>query len=154
MHVIWAGLTKLTPIQRLWMGKKLKQQNKLSAFANKIYLYSIITDYHTNSRSNALDANCNKYKIENNTLLWQHCGSNFPARILHGLESFLNYHYPDLKGQWQTDEVNNESRFQNGSVIRDYGYHILNFAEAAANDRIIHTDDRYAEFKNEVLFEA
>ena len=56
----------------------------------------------------------------------------------------LDYLYPTHKGQWRHDVIRPEEKFQNENTHIDCGFHILNFAEAALEDRLITT--QHADF--------
>lgn len=65
---------------------------------------------------------------------------DLPADLLQDIECMLDYIYPTYKGQWTHDVIRPEEQFQNGNTHIDCGFHILNFAEAALEDRLITTD--------------
>jgi Ulp1 protease family, C-terminal catalytic domain len=66
--------------------------------------------------------------------------NGLPDELLEDIECMLDYLYPSNKGQWTHDVIRPEEQIQNGTTHIDCGFHILNFAEAALEDRLIKTD--------------
>ena len=63
--------------------------------------------------------------------------AELPEELLQDIECMLDYIYPTYKGQWVHDVIRPEEQIQNIRTHVDCGFHILNFAEAALEDRLI-----------------
>ena len=66
--------------------------------------------------------------------------NGLPEELSQDIECMLDYLYPTYKGQWTHDVIRPEEQIQNGRTHIDCGFHILNFAEAALEDRLITID--------------
>lgn len=65
------------------------------------------------------------------------------------IKSFLDYHYEGKVGKWRVEYVRDEDCFQDVTFQSDCGYHLLNFAEGAINDRRrVPPGNAFTEFKN------
>ena len=66
--------------------------------------------------------------------------NGLPEELSQDIECMLDYLYPTYKGQWTHDVIRPGEQLQNGGTHIDCGFHILNFAEAALEDRLITID--------------
>lgn len=77
--------------------------------------------------------------------------NELPHEVLQDIECMLDYIYPTYKGEWTHDVIRPEEQIQNARTHIDCGFHILNFAEAALEDRLITTDHAdFNKFKHKV----
>lgn len=66
--------------------------------------------------------------------------NGLPEELSQDIECMLDYLYPTYKGQWTHDVIRPVEQIQNGRTHIDCGFHMLNFAEAALEDRLITID--------------
>lgn len=77
---------------------------------------------------------------------------NLPPYLIRDVNSFLDYYYPKKKDEWVVEDLLQEERFQNPLCEVDCGYHILNYIEAACENRRIHSQgNEFVKYKYHVI---
>ena len=77
-----------------------------------------------------------------------------PELWLNDTLLFLDYYYPDLKGRWKYDYLDDSECFQNPAETVDCGFHVMHFAKCAVLDiRINKCTDAFKNFKLEAYQE-